>query len=140
MTRGATGSDPPAVVLDTNLFVAAFWNRRSASADILRACLDGRVRLYYTRQIRREIHLILRNIRAPEQYRRQVDDLLERGTEVPAAGGLSVIAEDPDDDKFLECARLAQADYLVTNDDHLLRLKQFEGTKIVKPTEFREVL
>ena len=140
MTHGAAVQGRPAVVLDTNLFVAAYWNRHSASADILRACLEGRARLYYTRQIRREIHLILRNISAPERYRRQVDDLLERGTEVPAAGGLSVVAEDPEDDKFLECARLAQADYLVTSDDHLLRLKQFEGTKIVKPTEFRELL
>lgn len=140
MTHGAAVQGRPAVVLDTNLFVAAYWNRHSASADILRACLEGRVRLYYTRQIRKELYLILRNISASEPYRRRVDDILGLGTEIPAPGGLSVIAEDPEDDKFLECAQLARADYLVTSDDHLLRLKQFNGTRIVKPSELRRVL
>ncbi|HUV05526.1 MAG TPA: putative toxin-antitoxin system toxin component, PIN family [Armatimonadota bacterium] len=140
MTQGDAAPGQLAVVLDTNLFVAAFWNRRSASADILRACLERRVRLFYTRQIRSELYLILRNIRAPDYYRRQVEDILEQGTELLSAGGLSVVSEDPDDDKFLECARLARADYLVTSDGHLLRLKRFDGTGIVKPSEFRRIL
>lgn len=140
LTRGTAGPSTPTVVLDTNLFVAAFWNRQSASADILSACRDGRVRLYYTQQILREISLILRNIKATERYRQRVKEILDQGTQLQAPGRLSVVADDPEDDKFLECAQLARADYLVTNDDHLLRLRQFDGTKIVKPVELRDVL
>jgi len=128
------------VVLDTNLFVAAFWNRHSASAEILTACLEGRARPYYTQSIRRELLLILRNIKASESYRQRVAGILDAAVEVHAAGGLSVVADDPDDDKFLECARAVPADYLVTSDDHLLQLGQFGATRILKPTEFRRIL
>ena len=130
----------PSVVLDTNVLVAAYWNKRSASAEIIGACAEGRARLYYTRQIRGEVFLILRNIRASEGYRREVERLLRSGTEVAAPGRVSVVSEDPDDDKFLECAQIARADYLVTNDDHLLCLGRFDGTEIVKPSEFRRAL
>lgn len=82
----------------------------------------------------------MRNIRAPEAYRREVRNLLEKGTEVTVSQRLSVIAEDPEDDKFLECALEAGADYLVSSDDHLLRLGSFEGTRILKPSEFIKAL
>ena len=65
---------------------------------------------------------------------------MKRGAELTAPGRLSVVADDPEDDKFLECAQLAEAGYLVTNDDHLLRLGSFDGTRILKPSEFRKVL
>lgn len=127
-------------MLDTNLFVAAFWNRRSASADILRACLDGRVRPCYSMQMRRELSLILRNVRATEWYKDQVNRILAQGAEVSTPGELRAVREDPEDDKFLECAMLAGAPYLVTNDEHLLGFREFEGARIVKPSEFRRVL
>ena len=128
------------MVLDTNLFVAAYWNRVSASAEVLRACLEGRLRLFYTDRIRREVSLILRNIRARDDYRRYVDEVLAAGTEVSAPGHLSVVEDDPDDDKFLECAVAARADYLVSSDSHLICIGQFEGTRIIKPSEMRRVL
>jgi len=128
------------VVLDTNLFVAAYWNKRSASADLLRACAEGRLRLFCTDQIRREISLILRNIRAGEDYRRLVEEILAVATEVFVQAHLSVVRDDPDDDKFLECALAAGADYLVSSDSHLLRVGAFEGTRIVRPSEMRRLL
>jgi putative PIN family toxin of toxin-antitoxin system len=127
-------------VLDTNLFVAAYWNKHSASADILEACLRGEAQIFYSSQIRNEIRLILRNIKAREAYKQEVETLLSRGTEVMAPGTLSVVTDDPDDDKFVECAMLAHADYLVTSDEHLLRLGCFGETGIVKPAEFRRTL
>lgn len=90
--------------------------------------------------MRNEIFLILRNIKAPEHYKQVVNDILETGMELTAPGKLSVVAEDPEDDKFLECAQLARADYLITNDDHLLRLGNFDGTRIVKPPKFMRIL
>lgn len=140
ISKSEGGSDLPKVVLDTNLFVAAFWNKKSASADILRACRDRRIRLLYTSGIRREIFTILRNIRATDRYKKEVEDLLALGSEVAILGDLAVVSDDPDDDKFLECAEAARADYLVTSDDHLLRLKTFGRTRILKPSEFRRVL
>ena len=44
---------------------------------------------------------------------------------------LNVIKEDPDDNKVLACALAAQADYIVSGDNHLLDLGVFENIPIV---------
>lgn len=46
------------------------------------------------------------------------------------------LSRDLDDNKFLELAKEVQADYLITGDKDLLVLKNFEKTKILKPSEF----
>jgi hypothetical protein len=42
---------------------------------------------------------------------------------------MDAIAEDPTDDRILECAVASQSEYLVTGDNHLLRLGHFGVTK-----------
>ncbi len=43
---------------------------------------------------------------------------------------------DPKDDKFLELAKSAYADCIVSNDDDLLVLHPFEGLPILNPSDF----
>jgi hypothetical protein len=54
--------------------------------------------------------------------------------------GTVKICRDPDDDKLLEIAALGRADCLVTGDQDLLVLSQFQGIPIVTPARFLEVL
>jgi putative PIN family toxin of toxin-antitoxin system len=50
---------------------------------------------------------------------------------------LTVIANDPDDNRVLECALTAQATYIVTGDRrHLLPLGSFQGIVILSPADF----
>jgi len=53
---------------------------------------------------------------------------------------VNVVKQDPDDNKFIEAALEGEADYIVTQDRHLLKLKEFEGIKIVTPEEFLRIL
>lgn len=53
---------------------------------------------------------------------------------------IPAICRDPTDDAFLECARLADCDYLVTGDKDLLILQSHRKTRIVSPVEFLQVL
>jgi len=46
-------------------------------------------------------------------------------------GNLEVIKEDKDDDKFIECAYISNADYIVSGDRHLLNLKSYKGIEIL---------
>ncbi len=48
--------------------------------------------------------------------------------------------EDPSDNKFLECAIEGKADYLVSGDNHLLKLKEFEKVKIISVTDFLSII
>lgn len=45
------------------------------------------------------------------------------------------VCRDPDDDKFLECARRASADLLVAGDKDLLVLGSYKNTRIVTPAQ-----
>ena len=53
---------------------------------------------------------------------------------------LSIIKEDPDDDRILECAVSAGAEYIVTGDKDLLRLKQYDSIRIVNVADFLDVV
>jgi len=50
------------------------------------------------------------------------------------------VKEDPTDNKFIECAVEAKANYIVSGDRHLLKIKKYEGIKIIKTTEILEIL
>jgi putative PIN family toxin of toxin-antitoxin system len=49
------------------------------------------------------------------------------------------ICRDSDDDLILACARDAVADYVVTGDEDLLVLKDYEGISILNPREFEKL-
>jgi putative PIN family toxin of toxin-antitoxin system len=51
---------------------------------------------------------------------------------------LSVISDDPDDDRVLECAVTGRVDYVVSGDRHLLRLGSFVGIPIMSARQFLE--
>jgi uncharacterized protein len=54
---------------------------------------------------------------------------------------LTASTADPDDERFIECAVAAQADYLVTGDKgHLLALKQAGGVTIIAAAAFLSLL
>lgn len=53
---------------------------------------------------------------------------------------LNRVKKDPEDNKILECAVEANADYIITGDKHLLKLKRFEETKVVTPSDFIKII
>ena len=53
---------------------------------------------------------------------------------------LKVIEEDPDDDRVLECAVAAEADYVVSGDRHLLKLGSYEGIPITTVRQFMDAI
>ncbi len=52
---------------------------------------------------------------------------------------LKVIAADPADDRVLECAVAARADFIVSGDKHLLSLGNFGKIVILTPNDFLDM-
>ena len=54
----------------------------------------------------------------------------------------NAIVNDPDDNKFFDCAVAASADFIVTQDKHFNILKQipFPSVVAIKALEFKQVL
>ena len=62
--------------------------------------------------------------------------LLSLSNHVSPTVTLSVIKEDPDDDRILECATAAGSDFIVTEDRDFLRLSRFGNSRIITIREF----
>jgi len=124
------------VVLDTNVFIAAYFNRKSASARIIDLCLENKHKLIFSPRLRKELRLILKNVRAEREFREKIRSLFVNASKVKPTKKVFTVKEDPEDNKFLECALEGEADYLITSDRHLLELGEFAQTKICKPTQF----
>jgi predicted nucleic acid-binding protein len=58
------------------------------------------------------------------------------GRMVKVTSKIEAVAEDPDDDKFLEAAVSSGAKVIVSGDHHLLELQAYQGIKIIKANEF----
>ncbi len=53
---------------------------------------------------------------------------------------ISVVKDNEADNRILECAVAARADYLVTGDkEHLLPIETFRGVRIVSPAGFLDI-
>ena len=52
---------------------------------------------------------------------------------------VKVVKEDPDDDIIIECALESNSKYVITYDQHLLNLKEYQGIRIIRPEEARAI-
>ena len=53
---------------------------------------------------------------------------------------VDAVADDLEDNKFLACASAARANFIISGDQHLLRLKKFDDISIVTPARFTKLL
>jgi len=46
------------------------------------------------------------------------------------------VCEDPDDNKFIECAIASNCKLIISGDKHLLNITNYQGISVLKPREF----
>ena len=66
--------------------------------------------------------------------------LLEKSLIVVPTEEVDIIKNDPDDNKFIEAALEGKAEYIVSQDKHLLLVKEYQGIKIIHPEDFLKLL
>ena len=104
------------VVLDTNVVVSAHLNPEGSESLVFLLALAGKLRLYLSEPIVAEYEAVLSRKKfsfRPERVANSLAAIRAAGRMVKPTHTLS-ICPDPDDNRFLECAEAAQADYLVT--------------------------
>ncbi len=128
------------VVIDTNVLVASLFGGRSRR--LLELWRSGALTLCLTDAILGEYLDILTRF---TRIRPEVASLLaaiqasDRVLFVTPTERLHAVRDDPDDDKFLECAVAAQAAAIISTDQHLLALDSFRGLPILPPERFLEL-
>ena len=130
------------VVLDTNIYIAAFNHPRGRNAQLWTAARTGRYRLLVSVPIIQEIADVLRSHFAwPEpDLQRRIRLIAQVADVVITKTTLNVVAADPDDNRILECAVDGKADLVVSNDHHLLDLKMCGHIPIIAGPDLRRTL
>ncbi len=129
------------VTADTNVIISGL-NFSGNPRRILNLAEDGVIHLAVSDAILNEVASVLRREKFgwPEAEIEWAFNQISRFAEhVEPKQRIDVITEDPTDNRILECAAASRSEYLVTGDNHLLKLGKFAGMKIVKPSDFLEI-
>jgi len=128
-------------VFDTNVLIAAFLTEGICAKLIVRAHRRD-FDLILCDGILQEFKRVLKKkfAASPHETSEALTILSEATQEILGqTDSITPICRDSDDDLILACAKDAVADYIVTGDEDLLVLKNYEWIRIVNPREFEKL-
>lgn len=133
------------IVGDTNILVSAFIVKNGNPAQILRQI--NRIELVTSEEILDETEEVLhrKHIQkkykaTEEQIKEYIATLRQTCTLVKPINVVRVIKDDPDDDIVLAMGKKAKANYIVSGDQHLAKLKEYKGIPILTPAQFLKII
>jgi len=136
------------VVLDSTVLASAFLTKAGVSAESLHKAKDGGFDMCLAEEILEEVQRALlqyQKIRKRYHYTDQaviqfVQNLRIVAHLITGLPSIEVVNSDPNDNMVVACALKARANYIVTRDNDLLSLKNYEDIKIVTPENFMGIL
>lgn len=125
------------IVADTNVYISAL-NFAGTADEVLALGRAGAIDVFISQPILDEVADVLtRKFRWTATRVREARRAIASFVSLVSPGEvIKVIREDEPDNRILECAVAADAEAVVTGDQHLLKLKRFRGIAIVSPREF----
>lgn len=134
-------------VLDVGMYVSATIRADRHPTQVLNAWRDDEFELYTSLPILEDLRRVLAypRIRKRHQWTDEEIDLfvVSLGMAAHLTPGeleVTVVEDDPTDDKIFACAEEGQVDYVVSSDEHLTKLDTHEGIQIVTPRQFLDIL
>ena len=119
------------IILDTNCLLVSV-QEYSSFFWLWQAFCDKKFTLCYTDEILNEYQEVLGRYYSHPLAQYVIDAILNASHAVPIKVYYKwqLIVADLDDNKFVDCAISANADYIVTNDKHFRALDQFDFPKV----------
>ncbi|MEK7450564.1 MAG: putative toxin-antitoxin system toxin component, PIN family [Patescibacteria group bacterium] len=128
------------IVVDTNVFISGVLFGGNPQ-KVIEAWLNKKYIFCLSPELKAEILNKLQGKFLISIYTLQtVEEALETKTEKYIPKKKILICKDPTDNFLLELAGEAQADYLISGDKLVLKLKQYNKTKILSPKDFLKLL
>jgi len=131
------------VVIDTNVLISALINPTSVPAKVIGlieaktiqpimspATQEELCRVLGYKKIQKTLALM------PAQAQEVAEQLMLHCQLIHPNIAVMVTAEDDSDNRYIEVALAAQAPYVITGDQHLLKLEHYNGIEIVTPAQF----
>jgi len=125
------------IVVDTNVLISAY-EFGGNPARVIDKAAAGEIEIVISEPIMDEVCRILsRKLHWRPEALKELESVIGAyAKKVQPGEPVNVIKEDPADNRILECAAAGEADYIVTGDKDLLRLKRFGNISIATPAEF----
>ena len=123
------------IVIDTNLLIDAQADDYSFGNRIIDEVINGKLAAFANRQTLSENRTMARRKITDEEYLIKLEQFFDKINLVENKKLIRIV-EDYDDNKILESAVESQSEYLITSDNHLLKLIEYDKIKIVTPQQF----
>lgn len=123
------------IVLDTNILINGFKDDFSIESKIIEEVIQGNIDAFANKQTLKENKFISKQLIENDEYQNRLSDLFSKINWVVNRRQVRVV-EDREDNKILESAVEAEADYLITSDNDLLKLEKYQKVQIVNPSQF----
>jgi len=126
------------VVIDTNVFVSSFFGGNPRK--IIDLWKKGNITLCLSKDVLDEYIEVLQRIGLKDEN--EIEELLSlfaKGINIlftTKTPHIRVVKDDPDDDKFIECAVALKAEVIITGDKAIEALGDYMGIKILTPQQF----
>lgn len=125
------------VVVDTNVYISAiFWGGKPRRViDLGR---DGKIQIFTSEDIEQEIldKLTTKFGLNSDDAGRVMADFSTFTKPIRVSRRIHVVTDDSDDDKFIECAVECGAEFIISGDKHLLKMKRYKGIDIINAATF----
>jgi putative PIN family toxin of toxin-antitoxin system len=126
------------VVIDTNIFVSSFFGGNPRR--IIDLWKKGEITLCLSKDILDEYIKVLQRIGLRNEGElEELLSLFSKGFNVlftTRTPKIRVVKDDPDDDKFIECALALKAEVIITGDRAIETIGEYMGIKILTPQHF----
>ena len=123
-------------VIDTNVFLSAiFWGGKPL--EVIRLAFAHKIAGVTSLPILEELEeKLLKRFGYPEdETEKYIHLVLKEFIVVDPKQRINVV-EDPKDNKIIEASLEANAGYIITGDNHLLKIRQYKNTRIMKAHDF----
>ncbi len=126
------------IVIDTNVFISSFFG--GVPKEIINLWKKGEIVLCLSQEIIEEYLEVLNRLGLKDK--KEIANLTRLFAEgynsifTTKTPNLNVVKDDPDDNKFLECAVALGSKIVISGDKHLKDIKKYIDIEIMSPKEF----
>jgi len=125
------------IVIDTNVIVSGiFFNGKPR--ELLRECFNGKYEIICTKEIFLEYVETIEKLskRYKQRVREEIIPILLDNVTIIENVDDGKYSRDPDDDKFINCAKSSGAKYIITGDNDLLVLEKIGDIRLLTVADF----
>lgn len=124
------------IIIDTNILIDAMVDDFSYTWKIIDLVLAGEIEAIASEKILRENRLIIDRQIINVKDKECLEKFFNAVKIIQVNKKVLAVLDDPEDNKFIECALEAAADYIISSDKHLLFLENYDNVKILSPKDF----